>query len=51
MQNEHKSAEEIDHLTKRVVIISANKEDRNESILGSNQKLILNIPENEQIEL
>lgn len=50
MQSEHKSAEEIDDETRRVVIISANKEDRNESILGSNHKLILNIPDNHHLE-
>lgn len=43
MQGESKSAQEIDHETKRVVIISANKEDRNENILGSNHKLILDL--------
>lgn len=45
MQHQHKSAEEVDHDTRRVVVISALKEDQTDSVMSNNHNLILDIGE------
>lgn len=51
MQSEHKSADEVSHDTRGVVVISAKKQDyRAESIMGNNHNLILKINEEGHID-
>ncbi len=45
MQHQYKSADEVDHDTRRVVIVSGTKDDQRDCVMSNNHNLILNIGE------